>query len=259
MNIAKSLSVAGCLLVAISNAYGALFDRGGGLIFDDVLNVTWLQDTNYAKTSGFDPDGLMSAAQAQAWASSLVYLDPLRKTTWTDWRLPYVLPIDGNALKQAFASDGSSEVGYNILSPGNELPHLYYVGLSNPAQFPPTQGNVGPFLNTPSQWTWGHWYWTGTRYPYFSGDSFYYFDFLAGMQNVSDASNQHFAWVLRAGDVGAIPEPNPSVLVLTGIAFVALLGWSQKIQLRARRANLALRWTRVAASGMPACTSEYRR
>ena len=41
-------------------AQAALFDRGGGLIYDDVLNVTWLQDANYAKTSGYDADGDMS-------------------------------------------------------------------------------------------------------------------------------------------------------------------------------------------------------
>ncbi|MCP4407494.1 MAG: DUF1566 domain-containing protein, partial [Gammaproteobacteria bacterium] len=30
-----------------------LIDRGGGLIYDDVLNITWLQDANYAETSGY--------------------------------------------------------------------------------------------------------------------------------------------------------------------------------------------------------------
>ena len=38
-------------------AQAALHDRGGGLVYDDVLNVTWLQDANYAQTSGYDADG----------------------------------------------------------------------------------------------------------------------------------------------------------------------------------------------------------
>jgi len=29
------------------------------MIYDDVLNITWLQDADYAQTSGYDPDGLM--------------------------------------------------------------------------------------------------------------------------------------------------------------------------------------------------------
>ena len=29
-------------------AQAMLWDRGGGLIYDDVLKVTWLQDANYA-------------------------------------------------------------------------------------------------------------------------------------------------------------------------------------------------------------------
>jgi hypothetical protein len=54
----------GVLLAVIlgvsSITYAALWDRGGGLIYDDVLNITWLQDANYAKTSGYDADGRMT-------------------------------------------------------------------------------------------------------------------------------------------------------------------------------------------------------
>ena len=42
-------------LTGISNS--SLIDRGGGLIYDTVLDVTWLQDANYAFTSEYDDDG----------------------------------------------------------------------------------------------------------------------------------------------------------------------------------------------------------
>ena len=45
-------------IVGMVNA--ALIDRGGGLIYDDVLDITWLQDANYAQTSGYDADGFMN-------------------------------------------------------------------------------------------------------------------------------------------------------------------------------------------------------
>jgi hypothetical protein len=37
-----------------------LIDRGGGLIYDDVFDITWLQDANFAKTLGYDSDGMIS-------------------------------------------------------------------------------------------------------------------------------------------------------------------------------------------------------
>ena len=51
----------GTLLLALSmifaysiSANGELINRGGGLIYDTDLDVTWLQDANYAMTSGYD-------------------------------------------------------------------------------------------------------------------------------------------------------------------------------------------------------------
>ena len=38
----------------ISNA--TLIVRAGGLVYDDVLDITWLQDANYAQTTGYDED-----------------------------------------------------------------------------------------------------------------------------------------------------------------------------------------------------------
>ena len=65
------LAAAGFMISGASQA--ALHDRGGGLLYDDVLKVTWLQDANYAKTSGYDADGLMTWSEADAWAKSLSY------------------------------------------------------------------------------------------------------------------------------------------------------------------------------------------
>ena len=44
-----------CVAGAVTPVSGELFDRGGGLIYDDVLNITWLQDANYALTTGHPP------------------------------------------------------------------------------------------------------------------------------------------------------------------------------------------------------------
>jgi hypothetical protein len=46
---------------AIANA--KLWDRGGGLIYDDVLNITWLQDASQRFTTG-EAGGLTSPIRA---------------------------------------------------------------------------------------------------------------------------------------------------------------------------------------------------
>ena len=47
------ISLMGFLLFVIATpACSELIDRGGGLIYDTELNITWLQDANYAFTSG---------------------------------------------------------------------------------------------------------------------------------------------------------------------------------------------------------------
>ena len=84
------LSLAAITVVLSGQTQAALHDRGNGMIYDDVLNVTWLQDLNYAQTSGYDADGLMTWAEAMTWTSQLNYQG------FTTWRLPSagVYPYD---------------------------------------------------------------------------------------------------------------------------------------------------------------------
>jgi hypothetical protein len=50
-----------------------LIDRGRGLLYDVERDLTWLQDTNYAKTSGRSPDGQLTWDDAKAWVARLSY------------------------------------------------------------------------------------------------------------------------------------------------------------------------------------------
>jgi len=65
-------------ITGIANA--TLWDRGNGLIYDDVLDITWLQDTSYARTSGYIETlpyyisyGQIHWPQAMTWADQLTY------------------------------------------------------------------------------------------------------------------------------------------------------------------------------------------
>src|SRR3989337_2160035 len=59
------------LLGFITYSYAILIDIGGGFIYDDDRNITWLYDANYAYTSGWDPDGRMTWDEANAFVAAI--------------------------------------------------------------------------------------------------------------------------------------------------------------------------------------------
>lgn len=65
-------AVCACFAVVSFSANAALVSRLGGLAYYDTeADLTWLADANYAMTSGYDADGLMNWANANAWAAGL--------------------------------------------------------------------------------------------------------------------------------------------------------------------------------------------
>jgi len=132
-------------LASSSTAHAVLIDRGYGLIYDTELNITWLQDANYARTQGLGgtdpafPLGQFTWAEAMAWADNLVYAG------YSDWRLPTTLVPD---LSCAFFES----TGYNCT--GSEMGHLYYIdGIRT--------GNSGPFFNVGLS---DYYYWSSTEF-----------------------------------------------------------------------------------------------
>jgi hypothetical protein len=171
----------GLLLVfcPVETGNATLWDRGGGLIYDDVLDITWLQDANYAQTSGYDGDGLMAWGDAVAWADSLVY------GGYDDWRL---------------STTPGTTTGY--INEG-EMGHLYYdEGISS--------SNPGPFINVEY-----YYYWSGAEYA--SSPAYaWYFNFALGFQDFDVKDYYHYyAWAVRPGDVSA-PVPEPATKLLLG-------------------------------------------
>lgn len=73
--IIPQLAIIGTLAFS-SSAQAALYDRGNGLIYDDVLNVTWLQNANLAASntfgvSGIEANGAMTWDTANAWVAAM--------------------------------------------------------------------------------------------------------------------------------------------------------------------------------------------
>lgn len=188
----------GCLS---SLAYAELIDRGKGLVYDDVLKITWLKDANYARTSGYDSDGRMNWDEANTWVSSLTY------GGYDDWRLPTIRPINEQKFNYKFSDNGSSDVGYNTASKESELAYMFYVNLKNrgwndtagkesgckPPEYCLT--NTEGFINLQH-----YVYWFNVEYEHLADRAwvFYTFD---GLQNYHSKSNEFHVWPVRSGDV----------------------------------------------------------
>ena len=110
---------AGAMLALTGAAQATLVNRGGGMIYDNTRNITWLADMNYAKTSGYSSTGLMTWASATTWASDLVY------GGFNDWHLPTLNSSD------ASCTGGFVGAGYNCTR--GELSGLFVTELGNKA------------------------------------------------------------------------------------------------------------------------------
>lgn len=225
------------LMFFSSVSYSALHDRSGGLIYDDVLDVTWLQDANYAKSSGYDSDGLMSWNSAKVWADSLVIHDGIRHVDYTDWRLPKTLS-DGIPfhygwwwLSESYPSIVQTELSYmyyeNLGLKGYDScggcwqGNFGIFGVSNTIG----QNNVGPVNNLQS--------------------GFYYTDLIYTPQEYNrtlpwvfstNTGNHHtaqfgdsYVWVLRDGDVAAIPEAETYSMLLAGLSLIVFMVRRRKV------------------------------
>ena len=204
------------------SAHASLYDRGNGLIYDDVLNVTWLQDANYAQTSGHDSDGRMTWEEADTWANDLSY------GGYDNWRLPSANLINATnpcSISCNLGYDGNSEMGhmyYNNLNnigrlDSNGNPQAGY-GITNNSFIDPSSSNTISILNIQND----H-YWLEEEYGVFSA---WYFATTDGNQYIEDQNNTSYAWAVHDGDISAVPIP--AAAWLFGTALVGLVGVKRK-------------------------------
>lgn len=215
----QRFSVPGSLLIALTAmsapSHAALIDRGGGMLYDTVLNVTWLQDANYAKTSGYDTDGKMD------WYSAMNWADQLEFGGFSDWRLAGIKPVNGIAYNENFSNDGSTDYAWNVSNPNSELGYMYFVNLGLTA-FQHPDGSDNPNFGIYRNGRTGGQndvdlvknlqsfnYWSGNEVPARSNEA-WFFDTALGSQQTyfkTGLGAHLYVWAVRDGDVATVPLP----------------------------------------------------
>lgn len=227
------LSILTFFAISLSSPVQAtLFDRGGGMIYDDILNVTWLQDANYANTISYITSGgrdVTSTGGKMTWDEAVEWSGQLSYGGYSDWRLPDVKPVNGTNFQINVSFDGSTDFGEHITSPQSELSYMYFVNLGNDSVHD-TSGNLlgcgsadscltntGLFTNLiPDN------YWFGVEVditPAFAWS----FNTQHGIQTLFDGKpNEFHAWAVHAGDIATVPLP--TAFWFLGTAFIGLMG-----------------------------------
>ena len=194
------------LLLLFGSANAALLDRGGGFIYDDVLDITWMQNAGLSGSDTWD--------NQVAWAASLSVYDSVRDSTWDDWRLA---TTDVN-WSGAISLPADCAVVSEVECRSNELGYMFHHNGVNPlASF-----NYGPFNNLQFA------YWSAQPLGEPGGANAWRYNFIEGSSFVYDKQDWEFhGWAVRDGDVAASIVPVPAALWLFGSG-LCLLGWLRR-------------------------------
>jgi len=155
-----------------------LYDRGNGLIYDDVLDITWLQNAISGGNKKWDT--------AVEWAANLEYQG------FDDWRLPS-MSVSSGIPTGAIDLPVYCEYVTELECRDNELGYMYHYNLGGKASDPAGRltGDQGFIQNIQRT------HWSGTQSP----RGAWIFAFNYGGQDEDAKLIGNAVWAVRRGDV----------------------------------------------------------
>jgi len=189
--------------LAAGDANASLYDRGNGMVYDDVLKITW------------GPRFGGTWTEVNAWANNLVY------GGYDDWRLP--------ALSNPNVNGPCGPLGQC-----SEMAYMYYKNYGKVVGWNSIHGSGDKAPLPPNAENWALFpmrgnYWSVTSMPFepdtgFEGTA-HYFDFnlgVPGTEYVYKARDVSGAVAVRYGDV-----PEPSTVALLSLSLGAM-AWAAR-------------------------------
>ena len=223
------------LIFFSSTASATLIDLGGGLIYDDFHDITWLSDANYAKTTGYTAPDVDSSTGAMSWNAAMIWAEQLVYAGTDDWRLPTAYNQDGSGpdtINGGYIDDGKY----------SEMEHLFYVDLGGTygtSIYNSTDPDLALFSNIVTYQSTA----PETYDTYWTSDDGWsgrkrYFAFTNGTQwakNPNDPNGHGWgvAWAVHDGRLSS-PVPEPTTILLFGTGLLGLAGIRSKKKLRGK-------------------------
>lgn len=217
----RKLALAGVLAFATATAHASLIARGGGLIYDDDLGITWMANASLSVTNTFGAAGTINPTGTMSWLTAQNWIDAMNAQAYLgfgNWRLPDTLYPD----PACTATSG----GHNCS--GSEMGHLFYNELGGVAGHDIADvhnSNYTLFKNIQPNQYWSRT--TITQNPLTPDDNAWVFYFPGGVQQTIAVENFDAVWAVRDGDVVPSTVSEPAPLALASIGILAL-GFSRR-------------------------------